>query len=332
MKVAITGGTGCMGVPLIEGLINRGCELRLLALPEDKRANSYKEEVQAITGDLSSSEALQELTRGAEVIFHLAGKVHSVPKTSMEEQEFFTQNVEGTKLLLEAARINHVKRLIFYSTVAVYGNDADFRGDELSPCAPESPYARSKYIAEQLVQKAHETDGPEGVVLRFPVAYGPKDRGNVASLIRAISHKRFVYFGEGSAVRSMISSRNAAEAALIAAIHPDAAGQLFCVTDRRDYSMKDLVGSICRALDMEWRPLSVPLTVAGILGRMGDVTAKLSPFSLPIKSDVVRKLSRSLTFSCEKARGVLGYEPVETLEHGILREVEWLREIKTIRS
>jgi UDP-glucose 4-epimerase len=331
MKVAVTGGTGCMGVPLIEGLIKRGVTLRLLVLPNDKGANWLKEEVQTISGDLNSSDALEELTSGAEVVFHLAGKVHSVPKTSIEDQAFYSQNVEGTKSLLAAARRNGVKRLVFYSTVAVYGKDADFQGDEASLCLPESAYARSKHIAEHLVLSAHEHGGPEGVVLRFPVAYGPKDRGNVASLIRAISHRRFLYFGDGVVLRSMISSRNAAEAALIAAIHPDAAGQLFCVTDGRDYTMKELVTSICRALEMEWRPLSVPLTVAGTLGRIGDVIRNLSSFSVPINSDVVRKLSRPLTFSCEKARGVLGYQPVETLEHGIAKEVEWLRETQGVR-
>jgi nucleoside-diphosphate-sugar epimerase len=331
MKVAVTGGTGCMGFGLSESLFNRRFDVRALVLPRDTESEVCKDRAQVVEGDLNSFEALENLTRGVEVVFHLAGKVHSVPKTEAEKQEFLSQNVDGTKLLLEAARINRVKRLIFYSSVAVYGKDADFHGDEASACFPESAYARSKHIAEQLVLNAHENGGPEGVVLRFPVAYGPKDRGNVASLIRAISHRRFLYFGDGVVVRSMISSRNAAEAALIAAIHPDAAGQIFCVTDCRDYSMKELVTSICRALEMEWRPLSVPLTVAGTLGRIGDVIRNLSSFSVPINSDVVRKLSRPLTFSCEKARTVLGYEPVETLEHGIAKEVEWLRETQGVR-
>jgi nucleoside-diphosphate-sugar epimerase len=328
MKVAITGGTGCMGAPLTEGLIMRGFDVQLLGQAKDKRAHLYKERAQVITGDLNSSDALDKLTRGADVVFHLAGKVHSVPKTSIEEHDFFAQNVEGTKLLLEAARRNGVKRVVFYSTVAVYGKDADFRGDEVSPCAPESPYARSKHMAEQLVLNSRETEGPEGVVLRFPVAYGPWDRGNVASLIRAVIKKRFFYFGESNAVRSMISSRNAAEAALKAASEPQAANKVFCVTDGRDYSVKELVEVICRTVRTAWKPRHMPLGIAQLVGKLGSGIERITSIQAPVTSDIVRKLSRPLTFSGERANQLLGYQPVETLENGIYEEVRWLREVE----
>ena len=93
---------------------------------------------------------------------------------------------------------------------------------------------------------------PEGVVLRFPVVYGPLDRGNVAALIKAVRKKQFFFFGDGSCLRSMISSRNAAEAAVRAAIEPKAANEIFCVTDGRDYTMNELVDCICGALGMRW--------------------------------------------------------------------------------
>ena len=105
-------------------------------------------------------------------------------------------NVEGTMNLLEAAKRNRVKRVVFYSTVGVYGKDADFHGDELSPCQPGSVYAKSKYSAEQLIMNSSNDGGPEGVVLRFPVVYGPLDRGNVARLIKSVHGRYFFYFGE----------------------------------------------------------------------------------------------------------------------------------------
>ena len=327
MKVAVTGGTGCLGRPLVERLIADGAYPKLLILPNDPSITDLDKKVEIITGDLNSPDALDLLCMDCEIVFHLAGMVHSVPGTKAEEEEFFRVNVEGTRNLLEAAKKNGVKRVVFYSTVGVYGKDADFHGDELSQCQPGSVYAKSKYQAEQLVLNSSNDGGPEGAVLRFPVVYGPLDRGNVAALIQAVKKKQFFYFGAGNCLRSMISSKNTAEAAMRAAFEPKASNEVFCVTDGRDYTMNELVDSICHALDISWRPYHIPLLLADLAGRCGDVLQKWANFPFPIDSDRVRKLSSSLTFSCEKAKRVLGYEPVETLEEGIRREVEWIHRL-----
>ena len=324
MKVAITGGTGCLGRPLVKRLIADGAYLKLLTLPNDTATTNLDKKIEIITGDLNSPDALDHLCLECDVVFHLAGKVHSVPGTKAEEEDFFRVNVAGTRNLLEAAKKNGVKRVVFFSSVGVYGKDADFHGDELSPCQPGSVYAESKYQAEQLVLNSSNDGGPEGVVLRFPVVYGPLDRGNVAKLTKAIHSRLFFYFGDGNCLRSMISSKNVAEAAIKAAFEPKAVNQLFCVTDGRDYTMNEFVDSICHALGMSWRPFHVPVSLADLAGRFGDVLRKWAHVPFPIDSKRVRKLSRPLTFSCEKAKRVLGYEPVETLEEGIRREVEWL--------
>ena len=325
MKVAITGGTGCLGQPLVEKLVAGGACPKLLTRANDPFITFLDNQIKIISGDLSSSEVLNTLCIDCDIVFHLAGKVHSVPGTKAEEEEFFRVNVEGTRNLLEAAKKNRVKRVVFYSTVGVYGQDADFHGDELSPCQPCSIYAKSKYQAEQLVLNSSNDGGPEGVVLRFPVVYGPLDRGNVAKLIKAIHSRLFFYFGDGSCLRSMISSKNAAEAAFKAALEPKAASEVFCVTDGRDYTMNELVDCVCGVLGISKRPYHVPVLLADLAGRFGDVLRKWTHIPFPIDSDRVRKLSRPLTFSCEKAKEVLGYEPVEGLEEGIRREVEWLK-------
>lgn len=324
MRVAVTGGTGCLGRPLVERLIVDGAYPKLLTLPNDPSRTYLDKKIEFIVGDLNTPQALDLLARDCDIVFHLAGKVHSVPGTKEEEQEFYQVNVEGTRNLLEAAKKNKVKRVVFYSTVGVYGKDADFHGDELSPCQPGSVYAKSKYLAEQLVLNSSNGGGPEGVVLRFPVVYGPLDRGNVAKLIKAIQSRLFFYFGDGNCLRSTISSRNAAEAATRAAVEPEAANEVFCVTDGRDYTMNGLVDSICRALGIRRRPYHVPVLLADLAGKFGDLLRKWAHVSFPIDSDRVGKLSRPLTFSCDKAKEILGYAPVETLEEGIKKEVEWL--------
>ena len=326
MRVAITGGTGCLGRPLVERLIADVAYLKLLTLPNDTAITNLDKKIEIITGNLNATEALKLLCQDCDVVYHLAGMVHTIPVTEGEVQEFLRVNVEGTRNLLEAAKKNRVKRVIFYSTVGVYGKDADFHGDELSPCKPGSVYAKSKYQAEHLVLNSSNDGGPEGVVLRFPVVYGPLDKGNMARLIKAIHSRLFFYFGDGNCLRSVVSSRNAAEAALRAALELKAANEVFCVTDGRDYTINEVVDSICHALGNNWRPFHVPISMAKVAGKFGDMLEKLAHIPFPINSTNVRKLSGFLTFSCEKAKQVLGYEPVETLMEGISREVQWLRQ------
>jgi UDP-glucose 4-epimerase len=327
LKVAVTGGTGCLGQPLLKKLANNDIDINLLSLPGETLNQIVQKNVRIIRGDLNSYESLCQLTKDCHIVFHLAGRVHLVPATTEEELEFYKVNIEGTRNLLTAAKKNNVKRVIFFSTVGVYGKDADFYGDELSQCHPVSAYAKSKYQAEQLVLESSKNGGPEGVVLRFPVVYGPLDRGNVASLINTIYCKKFFYFGEGKAKRSMISSVNAAEAAYSAALEPEAANQIFCVTDGQDYTIEELVETICLALNTNWRPLHLPLFLAHSIGKMGDFLEKSTHIHFPLNSDKVRKLSHPLTFSCEKAKGILGYKPIETLMQGLSGEIDWLKTI-----
>lgn len=324
IKVAVTGGTGCLGSPLVEKLVKDGIFVKLLTLTNDSHFSYSDNKIEIIIGDINCSDALDKLCKNCSVIFHLAGAVHVDKVTKTEEQKFFRVNLEGTKNLLKASEKNGVKRVVFFSTVGVYGHDADFSGDELSVCKPNSAYAMSKYQAEQLILNGSSGSDLEGVVLRLPVAYGPLDKGNMAKLIKTIRDRLFFYFGDGNCLRSMISSRNAAEAAVKAAFIPRAANEIFCITDGQDYTTNEIVGCVCRILRINREPYHVPVFLANLLGKMGDVLRKYLYVPVPIDSDRVRKLSRPLTFSCEKAKRVLGYKPVETLEHGLLREAQWL--------
>jgi UDP-glucose 4-epimerase len=328
VRVAVTGGIGCLGMPLIDKLLKSRIEIRLLVRPHDRTAKQLGGRIQIITGNLSSNDVLTTLTEGCDVVFHLAGKVHAVPKTKNEEDEFYRVNVDGTRNLIQACAENQVQRMIFYSTMGVYGKEGDFHGDELSLCEPVSVYAKSKHNAERIVLHSKEKGGPQGAVLRFPVVYGPLDRGNVLKLIRVIAQKRFFYFGDGRCLRSMISSVNAAEAAVKAAFVPFAGSQVFCVTDGQDYQLLELVDTICASLCTTWRPIHVPISAARQMGKIGDLFEKITRITSPISSATVAKLSSSLTFSCEKAKSLLRYEPVETLSEGISREVAWLRSIR----
>ncbi|MDD5356500.1 MAG: NAD-dependent epimerase/dehydratase family protein, partial [Candidatus Omnitrophica bacterium] len=253
---------------------------------------------------------------------------HDFSGTSETDKEFYQVNVEGTRLLLKMAKKNNVRRMVFYSTVGVYGQDSDFAGDELSPCTPHTAYAQSKLAAEQEVLKAANNGGPEGVVLRFPVVYGPLDRGNIANLIEAIYHKRFIFFGKGQNVRSMISAKNTAIAAYLASIQPQARGQVFLATDGDNYTLNTLIETICAGLEMKWRPPRWPYFFGRFAGNIGDLFENITSRRMPFDSERLRKLFSSLTFSTAKIIQELGYKSQDTLEAGIKDEIAWLKTVK----
>jgi len=325
LKVAVTGGTGCLGRPLVQKLLDNGIDVNLLLHPSEEEINLWQNKLTNIRGEINSTIALETLTRECDIVFHLAGKVHSIPKTKRDENSFYKVNQVGTENLLRAAGSNGVKRVVFFSTVGVYGKDSNFHGNEKSSCNPITAYSKSKYLAENIILESHSNYGPEGVVLRFPVVYGKFDRGNVASLIKAIYNKHFFYFGDGTCKRSMISSENVAEAAINAGLEPSASNELFVITDGQDYELKELVDSIILALNKNWQAKHIPLTLAKTLGKLGDLFEKVIKIHMPFNSSKVSKLSSSLTFSCEKAKQQLKYKPVVSLNDGIAEEVEWLK-------
>lgn len=326
MRVAVTGGTGCLGRPLISKLLESGIETKLLVLTQEKIPEEFKQNVELIYGHLDSTDDLVKLVENCDVVFHLAGKVHAVPKTPNEEKEFYRVNVDGTRNLIQACSLCGIKRIIFYSTVGVYGKDGDFHGDEQSICEPVSVYGKSKLMAEKLILESESEGGPQGVVLRFPVVYGAYDKGNVQKLIRSIIKKRFFFFGDGLCHRSLISSLNAAEAAFCAASEPFSGSDVFCVTDGKDYQMIELIEAICCAVSTTWRPFHIPILAAKLIGKIGDIFERATKYKLPVNSQTVMKLSSSLTFSCEKAKKTLHYQPVVTLYEGIWAEVEWIKQ------
>ncbi len=319
IKVAITGGTGCLGSPLLRKLQSMGCFIRLL-VPQQEAAPKSISGVQIVPGDINNEIAVARLLEGMQLVFHLAAKVHDF--SGRHYSEFERVNIDGTRLLMTNAGIAGVRRVVFYSTVGVYGKDGNFNGDERSPCSPQNPYAASKYSAEKIVLSHPGVGGVEGVVLRFPVVYGQLDRGNMAKMIDAIRRHRFAVLGSGLNIRSMINATNAAEAAVLAGFGQNCAGKIYCVTDGVDYTLNELVEIICKCLATSWRPQRLPVWIAKVIGMAGDVLGMALGRPIPFGLATVRKLSTDLTFSCERIKNELGYTPVQSLEDGIMEEVK----------
>lgn len=303
----VTGAAGCIGSALSKRLAQAGW--RVVALVRDRRQAAHLAAlpgVELIEGELGARDQLISAMRDCEVVFHLAAKVHAPPGTPAAE--FQRVNVDGTGHVIAAALENSVKSLIFFSTVAVY-TESDEVFDESSPTAPVTVYGASKLAAEKLVLDAEAANGIKATVLRLPVVYGARDRGNVGKLIAAIQRGRYVVIGDGANLKSMVAVENVVDAALLVAASERARGQIYLVCDARPYTQREIAATIAEALHRRpsfWRLPRAPLLMAG---HGADLVSKLTGVKLPLSADRVRKLTSNTRYSAARIERELGFTP-----------------------
>lgn len=311
----VTGATGCIGGALVKRLSRSG--FRTLALVRDPQRATFLKElagVELIVGDLNSRGRLAEAMRGCEVVFHLAAKVHAPPET--DEAEFARVNVEGTRNVVEAAVERGIANFVFFSTVAVYPESEEPLDEDSAP-APATAYGASKLAAEEIALDRAAGAGMKATVLRLPVVYGPRDRGNVAGLIEAVRRGRYFIIGDGSNLKSMVAVQNVVDAALLVANEERARGQIYIVCDERAYTQREIAEAIAGALGLNRNFHLLPRGVAMMLGYVADSAGKLAGLNPPLSADRVRKLSSNTRYSSAKIERELGFKPHVTLREGL---------------
>lgn len=307
----VTGATGCIGSALTLKLARDGWQV--VALVRDPaRAGFLKDltNVRIVEGNLADRRSIAEAMRNCQVVFHLAAKVHAKPDTP--DEVFFRENLEGTGNVIVTAIENQIERFVFFSTVAVYP-ESDESQDESNETAPATAYGLSKLEAEKL---ALSSKSLKATVLRLPVVYGARDRGNVTKMIQAIKGGRFLIVGDGHNLKSMVAAENVADAAVLVASDNRAIGQIFIVTDRQPYSQAEIASTIAELLGRH-KPASFPRWPLMLAGRAADVISNLSRIKLPLTSDRIRKLSNNTIFSAAKIERELGFRPRIALREGL---------------
>jgi nucleoside-diphosphate-sugar epimerase len=226
LHVLVTGGCGFIGSHIAEKLVELGAEVTILdnlSTGNESNIASFKDKVTFLYGDITDFETCLTATHNKKIIFHLAAFI-SVPASTENPQRCHDTNVIGTQNLLEAARINGVKRFVFSSTCAVYR-------ESLTPCSeksltdPISPYGFSKLIGELYCQEYAKVFNLETVILRYFNVYGPRQdpQGHYAAVVAKFMHNMehnlpLIIFGDGLQTRDYVSVETVAEANLLLGI------------------------------------------------------------------------------------------------------------------
>lgn len=207
MKILITGAGGWLGSQLTERLLEEGNYVRAFVLFTSdklkKMKKNYSNKLEIIEGDICDCKVVDESLKDIEVVYHLAAKVHSLPKNKEDEDEFFKINTNGSENIFNSCVKNNVNRVIFYSTVAIYGE----RDEEItikSKFNPVTAYGKSKLKAEEFGMKLFREKGLPITIIEPVTVYGGDDVGNFEKLKKLAKKGILVRFGDGENKKTVI--------------------------------------------------------------------------------------------------------------------------------
>jgi nucleoside-diphosphate-sugar epimerase len=319
-RILVTGATGFVGAEVLRRARARGIEARSLSR---RAAEGLTSPLDHVLADWTE-DRLAEVVDGVDAVVHCASVVH---KPGAPSEEYVRFNVEASRALAAACRARAVPRLVFLSTIKVYGESPVGTIDEHTQVAPESPYARTKLEAEQLLEQAAESGGPALVILRLCPVYGVGDKGNVRTMIRAISRRRFALPGDGSNRKSLVHVSTVAEVALAAC---ERGAGTFVVSDREVPSMAALSDTIARAVNKA-RPLRVPAALLYLAAGGAEVGYRALRREPRIHRALIRKSLLPSICSPDRVQRDLRVDCHRDLREAIGEEVAWLRAIGEIR-
>ena len=305
MKIAITGGSGFIGTRLKQELEAAGHECVIIDL-------RHAEPV-----DILDFPALVDALQGCEAIYHLAAEHRD---DVFPRSRYYDVNVKGTRYVANAADKCGITRIIFVSSFAVYGLNAQTPDERTQP-APFNDYGESKLEGEQVLRDWLVYNKQANLtIVRPTVVFGESNRGNVHTLINQIASGKFVMIGDGSNKKSMSYVGNVS-AFLAFLLNRNERGEIYNYCDAPDFSMNRLVRTAAQKLGREKPHLSLPYALGLSAGYACDVVARISGKKLPISAVRVQKFCADTTCSADKAR-LAGFEPPFTMEEGLARFIE----------
>ena len=314
MRFLITGASGFVGRSLCVEAIRRGlCVRGAVRSPHPLPAGVEP----AIAGPIDGKTDWTDVLKDVDVVIHLAARVHVMHETAGDPlAEFLEVNLHGTANLARQAAQAGVKRLVYVSSIKVNGESTEAHPfSESDNPNPQDPYAVSKWQAEQALQQIAQETGLEAVIVRPPLIYGPGVKGNFISLLAAVDKGIPLPLASVRNKRSLIYLGNLADALIVCASHPAAAGKTYLVRDGEDVSMPELVRQMAISLEKPARLFPLPV---GLLRGLGSLFGKLAS---------VERVVGSLRVNDDLIRKELGWKPRFTLQQGLQATALWYSKI-----
>ena len=310
-KVAVIGGAGFVGTNLSAQLVKKNISFNLYDLKTNNDQN-------ILSIDIEKVDTLDKL-EGADTIINLAA-VHRDDIRPLSRYD--DVNIQGSINVCEAARKQGINKIIFTSSVAIYGF-APVDTDELGDPNYFNDYGRTKFLAEQVYKdwQAEDPDNRTLVIVRPTVIFGEGNRGNVYNLLKQIASGKFAMFGNGKNRKSMAYVENVA-AFLEYSLTFKAGVHIYNYIDKPDYDMNTLVSEARKTLFGKNNVgLRLPAYLGITIGYIADILARLLGKNLPVSSIRVKKFMGTTQFSSSVSK--TGFVPPVSLEEGLARTLRY---------
>lgn len=327
-SLLVTGATGALGPAVIRAFSSDGWHVSTLSR-RPPTPGSPAAGVPHFAADLGDEQVLSEAMRDVDVVVHMAALLHVENPGPEMEADYWRVNVEGARNVMRVARAAGVRRVVFISSICVYGERGGRLNEETVP-APDTVYARTKLRAEEAVLEVRQGGTPLGVVLRLGAVYGPTIKGNYARLVGALARRRFVPIGRGLNSRTLVFEEDVARAILLAATHPSAAGRFYNVTDGSYHTVAELMRAICNALGRPVPRYSIPEGPVFAAARLLEALFRAIRKRPPVSRQTLEKFLEDVTVSGEAIMRDLGFAPEWDLDRGWRETVEGMRRLGRI--
>jgi len=323
MKSLVTGGGGFLGQYIVEKLVKRGDEVRVLGRRPYPQLD--KMGVQTIQGDVRDEAVVASASKGMDSVFHVASKTGVWGK----RKDFVGANVTGTENVINACKKNGVSRLIYTSSPSVvYGGEEDLENIDESVPYPERYnciYAETKAMAEKKVLEANGVDGLLTVSIRPHLIWGPRDTNLIPRLVDRAKSGRLVQVGDGKNIVDTVYVDNAADAHLLAAdrLKPGSkvCGSAYFITQGEPVRLWDWINLLLEGLGLPKVSRCVSYKTAYRVGVLFEGAYTLLGISSePVMTRfIASQLAKSHFYNIDKAAAELDYNPQVTFEEGMKR-------------
>jgi len=322
MNVLVTGATGFIGRPLVERLTDDGHHVRALVRPQTSAKWLDPLGVKVVRGDIGDASAVERVVGKCEIVFHLAAKTEAAGLLSRQDVQ--VANIQGAENVARAAVRAGVERLVFCSSVAVYGRIAKNQLiDEDTEINPDSPYGESKVLGEQVVLSARQRSGLPVVVARISTVWGPGTTSWLG-LFRSIASGHFRPIGKGTNHHHVADVSDVVEGLLLCGFVKGIEGRTYILAGSESMQLRELVKMIGEEVGVTRLPANLPAAPLHIYRVLDRMAVALIGRKLP-RADRLALFLGDRTFDITRARQELGYVPRVRTKDTIRRMTEWFR-------
>ena len=313
MNILITGGSGFIGTRLIDDLIDNQQSIKIYDKNMSKKYPNL-----TIKKDVRDRKSLIEACEDVDIIYNLAAEhTDNVSPVSLYEDI----NVGGAKNVVAAAKEFGIKKMIFISSVAIYGLN---KGESNEHCDPEpfNAYGHSKLNAEKVfINWANENKENSLVILRPSAIFGENNRGNVYNLISQINYGNFIMVGKGDNRKSMGYVGNIS-AFLVNQASANQGVHIYNYADKPDLTSREIIDIVYNELGRVNNFPSIPIFIGFLGGYFFDILSKLTGKTFPISSIRIKKFTSQTTINTDKLLET-GFKPPYTLEYGLRKMIQY---------